>query len=275
MRAVLSAARASHAQVAVRQRALLPHPEPQRTDALYARHQVGLGGRADGGGRLRIGHECEQEVVVAAGEHRVHAGPIGLERAQHPRKRIERSVQRALVGISRRHGEALQRGAHGPGELVEPRAGALAVMSCQKRIHHAPLVRLLAVAANEVERLIGQHLVVGAFVEVQRHAQRRAGRAHRFAQMRVVHVLHGHRRHVSPYERQERCLGKRRVVARETEVRRDELAWQVIGIRLLVGCEIKDTHVAHLARTCSRARSRQLNALERRQRDDVCNGYHT
>ena len=73
-------------------------------------------------------------------------------------------------------------------------------MSCQKRIHHAPLVRLLAVAANEVERLIGQHLVVGAFVEVQRHAQRRAGRAHRFAQMRVVHVLHGHRRHAGLLE---------------------------------------------------------------------------
>ena len=213
--------------------------------------------------------------MVAAGEHRVHAGPIGLERAQHLRKRIERGVQRAFVGVARRHGEALQRGAHGSGELIELGARALAIASCQKRIHQAPLVRLLAVAANEIERLIGQNLVVGSVVEVQRHAGRRAGRAHRLAQMRVVPVLNGHRRHVSLYEREKRSLGKRRIVACETEVRRDELAWQVIGIRLLVWCEIQDTHVAHLARTRPRARSRQLDALERRQRDDVRNGYHT
>ena len=128
---------------------------------------------------------------------------------------------------------------------------------------------------RSMERLIGQHLVVGAFVEVQRHAQRRAGRAHRFAQMRVVHVLHGHRRHAAIDERKQRLFGQIGVHAGETQRGEHEFA---LGEHLVAARErlvIEGAHARDLARGRPVAGSRQPNAVEGPHVHDIADGDHS
>ena len=211
-------------------------------------------------------------IAVAA-----HAGRLD-DRAPVPHRpqprghRVEHGVERARVARAQGEREALQLRARHAHERAQPRTHPVAVVGGQQLVEGLALVQLVAIALQQIERLVRHRLVVSAVVQIKRHPARRAFLAHGVADGRLVDGFDGDGGHVAAQHRQQRLLGHARVAEREPEVREDEFARHVYTVFVVVGRTVEDAHVAHLAPLRSLAGSDQLHVLERRQCDNVRNG---
>ena len=264
--------RLADSQVAIAQVHRLAHA------AVQAAFHRGHGDAAALGGRplliagRAVGYERQDMIAVAARAGRLDGRASVLHRRQPRGYRVEHGVERARIPRAKREREALQLRARGAHERAQPGAHFIAVVRGQKLVKGLAFVQLVAVALQQIERLVRHRLVVGAVVQVQRHPARRAFLAHGVADGRLVHRFDGDGGHVAAQHGQQRLLRHRGVAVREPEVRQDELARHVHAVLVVVGRAVEDAHVAHLAPFRSLAGSDQLHVLERRQCDDVRNG---
>ena len=145
----------------------------------------------------------------------------------------------------------------------------------KQAVHDAPLIGLLAVAPNQIERLICHHFVVAAVVQVHWHARRLAGSPHAVADDGAIRFLQRNTRNAARYQNQKRSLGQFRIVVCEPQVRHDELAGNVRFVAaVLIGSAIEDAHVVDFSQLGSFAQHQRLHLLERRQRKYVRNRDH-
>ena len=205
--------------------------------------------------------------MVAARERRIHIGVRPHEIGQRLAKRAQRSMERKVVGTLafRRGGRdrhASHRRARRARDIVHGAAHGLSIAPRKQLVDCLALVGLLLVAANQVERLIGHHLVVGAIIYIDRYAELLARLARAVGDGRVVHGLDGDGRNAARHHGDKRRICLVGIAVGKPQVGHDELAGDIHVVPIVLRRNIHNAHVVHRSRPGMGNGRKKTNAAE-------------